>query len=126
MSPDHLRTAPDPGLGGDIPPVSVPDPRLSLRQGFGVPHHTVAKLLNKLLVEFTKSRSSQTTDNALVEGKNGAVVRKHIGYGPIPPVQAEAVQKFYTAYFTPYEKLASLPKWEPSIRGEGTTCAPAF
>ena len=47
-------------------------------------NHTVVKLLNKLLVEeFTKSRAYRTTDNALVEGKNGAVVRKHIGYGPI-------------------------------------------
>jgi len=42
-------------------------------------NHTVAKLLNKLLAEFTKSRAYRTTDNALVEGKNGAVVRKHIG-----------------------------------------------
>ena len=42
------------------------------------------KLLNKLLVpEFTKSRANRTTDNALVEGKNGAVVRKHIGHEPI-------------------------------------------
>ncbi len=62
----------------------------------------VAKLLNKLLVEFTKSRAYRTTDNALVEGKNGAVVRKHIGYGPIGAVHAEAWQKFYTAYFNPY------------------------
>src|ERR1039458_9728267 len=45
-------------------------------------NHQVAALLNKLLVEFTKSRAYRTTDNALVEGKNGAVVRKHIGYGP--------------------------------------------
>lgn len=65
-------------------------------------NHTVAKLLNKLLVEFTKSRAYRTTDNALVEGKNGAVVRKHIGYGPIASVHAEAFQKFYTAYFNPY------------------------
>lgn len=43
-------------------------------------NHNVAKLLNKLLVEeFTKSRAYRTTDNALVEGKNGAVVRKQIG-----------------------------------------------
>jgi hypothetical protein len=33
--------------------------------------------------EFTKSRAYRTTDNALVESKNGAVVRKQIGYGPI-------------------------------------------
>ena len=65
-------------------------------------NHRVAKLLNKLLVEFTKSRPYRTTDNALVEGKNGAVVRKHIGYGPIAAEHAEAFQKFYTAQFNPY------------------------
>jgi hypothetical protein len=63
----------------------------------------VVRLLNKLLVEeFTKSRAYRTTDNALVEGKNGAVVRKHIGYGPIGAEHAGAFQKFYTAYLNPY------------------------
>lgn len=66
-------------------------------------NHQVARMLNKLLVEeFTKSRAYRTTDNALVEGKNGAVVRKQIGYGPIEAEHAEAFQKFYTAYFNPY------------------------
>ena len=63
----------------------------------------VVRLLNKLLVEeFTKSRAYRTSDNALVEGKNGAVVRKHIGYGPIGAEHAGAFQKFYTAYLNPY------------------------
>lgn len=63
----------------------------------------VVQLLNKLLVkEFTKSRAYRTTDNALVEGKNGAVVRKQIGYGPIGAEHAESFQTFYTAYFNPY------------------------
>jgi transposase InsO family protein len=44
-------------------------------------NHRVARLMNKWLIEFTKSRACRTTDNALVEGKNGAIVRKHIGYG---------------------------------------------
>ena len=65
-------------------------------------NHTVAKLLEKLLVEFTKSRANRSQDNALVEGKNGAVIRKLIGYGHIPSQHAEAVQKFYTAYLNPY------------------------
>ncbi len=43
----------------------------------------VAQLLEKLRIEFTKSPAYRTTDNALVEGKNGAVIRKHIGYGAI-------------------------------------------
>jgi hypothetical protein len=65
-------------------------------------NHRVARLLHKLLVEFTKSRPYRTTDNALVEGKNGAVVRKHIGYGAIAAEQADALQRFYTAHFNPY------------------------
>ena len=65
-------------------------------------NHEVAKMLNKLLVEFTKSRACRSQDNALVEGKNGAVVRKLIGYGHIPAQHAEALQKFYTAHLNPY------------------------
>ena len=65
-------------------------------------NHTVARLLRKLQVEFTKSRACRSQDNALVEGKNGAVVRKHMRYGHIPGEHAEAVQKFYTRYLNPY------------------------
>jgi transposase InsO family protein len=65
-------------------------------------NHTVARLLEKLRVDFTKSRAYRTTDNALVEGKNGAVVRKQIGYGAIPAEHAEAFQKFYAKHLNPY------------------------
>jgi hypothetical protein len=58
--------------------------------------------LEKLRVEFTKSRAYRTTDNALVEGKNGAVIRKQIGHGPIDAEHAEAFQKFYTKYLNSY------------------------
>lgn len=47
-------------------------------------NYKVADLLQKLLIEFTKSRSRQTNDNALVESKNGSVVRKLFGYAHIP------------------------------------------
>ena len=43
-------------------------------------NHTVAKLLNKLLVEQTKSRPRHSNDNGLAEAKNGAVMSKHMGY----------------------------------------------
>src|ERR1019366_2034105 len=59
-------------------------------------NHSVARLLNKLLIEFSKSRACRSQDNALVEGKNGAVIRKLIGYGHIAGQHAEAVQKFHT------------------------------
>ena len=65
-------------------------------------NHQVAQLLGKLLVEFTKSRACRSQDNALVEGKNGAVIRKHMGYGHIPAEHAEALRKFYTAQLNPY------------------------
>lgn len=65
-------------------------------------NHRVARMLEMLRIEFTKSRAYRTTDNALVEGKNGAVIRKHIGYGAIAAEYAEVFQKFYTAHFNPY------------------------
>jgi transposase InsO family protein len=65
-------------------------------------NHTVAKLLNKLLVEFTRSRPNRSSDNALVEGKNGAIIRKHMGYGHIASQHADQIQRFYTAHFNPY------------------------
>src|SRR5216683_241003 len=65
-------------------------------------NRVLAQLLEKLRIEFTKSRAYRTTDNALVEGKNGAIVRKHIGYGAIGAEHAEAFQKFYTAQLNPY------------------------
>lgn len=55
----------------------------------------VAALLTKLHVqEFTKSRARRTNDNALVESKNGSVVRKHLGYAHIPGHFAREVNAF--------------------------------
>lgn len=65
-------------------------------------NHMVARLLNKLLAEQTKSRPRHSNDNALVESKNGAVVRKHMGYGHIAAAHAEAINEFYREHFNPY------------------------
>jgi len=65
-------------------------------------NHRVAKLLGKLQAEFTKSRACRSQDNALVEGKNGAVIRKLIGYGYIAGEHAEAIGKFYARSLNPY------------------------
>jgi transposase InsO family protein len=65
-------------------------------------NHQMAEMLEKLLAEFTKSRPNRSQDNALVEGKNGAVIRKLMGYGHIPRQHSEQVQKFYTAHLNPY------------------------
>lgn len=65
-------------------------------------NHLVAKLLNKLHIEFTKSRSRHSNDNALAESKNASVVRKHLGYQHIPSYHAQAVNTFTVEYLTPY------------------------
>lgn len=65
-------------------------------------NHTVAQLLNKLLVEQTKSRPRHSNDNGLAESKNGWVIRKHIGYGHIASAHAEAFDEFYRQQFNPY------------------------
>jgi len=62
----------------------------------------VAKLLNKLLIRQTKSRTRHCNDNALVEGKNGSVVRKHMGYVHIAKKYAAPVNRFYKDYFNVY------------------------
>ena len=65
-------------------------------------NRTVAELLNKLLIEQTKSRPRQSGDNGLVETKNGAVIRKHIGYGYIDAGHADRINDFYREYLNPY------------------------
>ena len=62
----------------------------------------VANMLNKLLIEFTKSRARQTNDNALAESKNGAVVRKHLGYSHIPQKWAPLINQLNQDYLNPY------------------------
>jgi transposase InsO family protein len=65
-------------------------------------NYRVAGLLEKLRVEFTKSRACRSQDNALVEGKNGSVIRKLIGYGHIAGEHAEAIGRFYAEHLNPY------------------------
>lgn len=63
----------------------------------------VAKLLNKLLIEeHTKSRSRHSNDNAQAESKNGAIVRKHLGYSHIPQRFAGLVNEFCRNHLNPY------------------------
>jgi transposase InsO family protein len=63
----------------------------------------VVKLLNKLLIEeHTKSRSRHSNDNAQAESKNGAIVRKHLGYSHIPQRFAALVNAFCGEHLNPY------------------------
>ncbi len=62
----------------------------------------VAKLLQKLFIHQTKSRSRKSNDNALAEGKNAAVVRKHMGHMHIPKKHASAINGFYHEHLNPF------------------------
>lgn len=110
-------------------------------------NYKVAELLNKLLIEQTKSRARHTNDNALVESKNGSVIRKHMGCVHIPQKFASVINQFYNhhfnrylnyhrpcgfatiitdkkgkqkkvykTYFTPYEKLKTIPNFETYLK----------
>jgi len=62
----------------------------------------IAKLLQKLFVEFTKSRSRKSNDNGLVESKNARVIRKQFGYSHIPQKWAPKINEFSLAFLVPY------------------------
>jgi hypothetical protein len=64
-------------------------------------NRNVAALLQKLLIEFTKSRSRQTNDSALAEGKNAAIVRKQFGYLHITQKWAPQMNDFNVNYLCP-------------------------
>jgi transposase InsO family protein len=65
-------------------------------------NHQVARMLDKLAAEFTKSRPRHSNDNGLAETKNGAIVRKHLGYSHIPQRFAAEVNAFCIEYLNPY------------------------
>jgi len=84
-------------------------------------NYTVAKLLNKLLVEQTKSRPRHSNDNGLAESKNAAVVRKHMGWGHIAAPHAEAITAFYQQHFNPYlnfHRPCGVPEQVVSTKGK--------
>lgn len=65
-------------------------------------NHNIAGLLNKLLIEQTKSRPRHSNDNGLAETKNGAIIRKHMGYDHIGSTHAERINEFCHLHLNPY------------------------
>jgi transposase InsO family protein len=65
-------------------------------------NHRVARLLDKLHIELTKSRPRRSTDNALAECKNATVVRRHLGYAHIPARWATELNAFHRLHLNPY------------------------
>jgi len=84
-------------------------------------NHTVARLLNKLLIEQTKSRPRHSNDNGLVEAKNGAVVRKHMGHWHIAAEHAAAITEFYREFLNPsvnFHRPCAVPEIVTGSKGK--------
>lgn len=65
-------------------------------------NHVVAKILTDLYIRFTKSRTRHSNDNALVESKNGSIIRKLYGRNHIPASWAPVINEFNRQYVNTY------------------------
>src|ERR1700678_461781 len=84
-------------------------------------NYNVVRLLEKLRIEQTKSRAHHCGDNGLVETKNGAVIRKHIGFGYIDAKHAAAVDQFHREHLNPYvnfHRPCAIPKILTAANGK--------
>jgi hypothetical protein len=84
-------------------------------------NYRVAGMLEKLLIQQTKSRAYHCGDNGLVEAKNGAVIRKHIGFGYIDAKHADAVDRFHREHLNPYvnfHRPSAVPKILTAANGK--------
>ena len=62
----------------------------------------VVTLLNKLMIDLTKSRPRHSNDNGLIETKNGSIIRTWIGYSFIDKKFAKDLNNFYFGCFNEY------------------------
>lgn len=65
-------------------------------------NYTIAGLLEKLRIRQTKGRPRHSNDNGLAETKNGAVVRKEMGYFHIKGAFAPRINLFYRDHLIPF------------------------
>ncbi|MGH7203612.1 MAG: integrase, partial [Candidatus Levyibacteriota bacterium] len=65
-------------------------------------NYVIADLLQRLVIKQTKSRSYHSGDNALVETKNGSVIRKNMGWEHINQGMVDEINSYYKNFFNPY------------------------
>lgn len=65
-------------------------------------NYQVATILEKMRVDQTKSMARRSTNNALVEGKNGAIIRKHMGHSYIQKKNARSINIFFREQMDEY------------------------
>ena len=94
------RSLADSGAGSDAAAVSVPHRGFHSDNGSEFINHTVAKLLNKLLVEQTKSRPRHSNDNGPGGSQERSGDPQTHGYGHIESQHAEASKRFMSGTST--------------------------
>jgi hypothetical protein len=65
-------------------------------------NRVVVAMLARLYIRLTKSRARHSNDNALVESKNGSIIRKYYGHWHIPKRWAPFVDEFNRTYVNVY------------------------
>lgn len=86
-------------------------------------NYRVAELLQRLLIKQTKSRSYHSNDNALVETKNGSIIRKNFGWEHIDQRMCDEINSYYKNYFNPYlnfHRPCGFPTIQTSEKGKKT------
>lgn len=81
-------------------------------------NYQVAAMLQQLIIKQTKSRSYHSNDNALVETKNGSVVRKNMGWEHINQELVDDINAYYRNFFNPYLNFHR-PCAYPTIETDG-------
>lgn len=82
---------------------------------------SVSEVLQKQFIEQTKSRSGRCNDNALIECKNGSVVRKHMGRWHLPKFEARKIQAFFRDFFNHFlnfHRMCAYPTLKVSDDGK--------
>src|SRR5436305_6831321 len=100
------RSLPAAGVGSHAGAVPLSHSGLPFRYGSEFIYYTVAKLLEKSRIEQTKSRPRHSNDNGLAETKNGAVVRKHMGYSHIAAPESSGHRSFLSTVLQPILELS--------------------
>lgn len=86
-------------------------------------NYLIAELLQRLLIKQTKSRSYHSGDNALVETKNGSVIRKNMGWEHINQSFCNEINGYYKTFFNPYlnfHRPCGFPTIQTDTKGKKT------
>lgn len=81
----------------------------------------ISQALLQCLIDFTRSRSGKSNDNALVEGKNGSIIRKWIQYEYIGRDYVERVNTFLVTFneYINYHRVCAYARIEEDPKKKG-------